>query len=654
MPVNIEILNDITTDSREYEAAICLKTIFENESILANSDGNICIGHGLTLYGQKIKDVDLLVFGELKGCVLENFYTNDPNYRKKNLRVINFCTVIELKEHVFTDLKYENTHIFVTYNGQYKDATQQNEDQKYSVINHLRNQTNGNGIFVTNFVWLKSLSPVELKCLTNEEASALSSNFSFTDFISVITKGQKNIYFNKTNNEYEMCSKTPDMFGLMKKSFAAKKIEIPEYTRRKLEKIAQIDALNFVKNNPTSDDITILRGKAGTGKTFLLLQYALHLSNPQTKNRCLLLTYNHALVNDIRRLINFLDIPDGIENHTIQITTLHSFFESLMKILHIKTSNIHVEGFREEEYLRNLGLLKTKIDYILQESKIEKLKDDISIPIDWDYILVDEAQDWHEEERDILVKVYGKSRIIVADGGKQMLRNPKHLSWGRDSYELSVGKRQKSNIVSFLNTLAEVMEIGWKQKNDNTLVGGKVIIKKNYDRDFHIKMSQYCQKNKCDNYDILMLVPSNLVLTDEKGNKYFKNAESMKQAGVRIFDGTRNKNREQYSTDANCSRLYQYDSCRGLEGWVVVCMQFDVLLENKKKIFKPQKNNDSIALQSDYEQLEQHLWMWIMLSFTRAVDTLVITIKDTESEIAKMLHKVADKLDFVEWAVEND
>ena len=151
-----------------------------------------------------------------------------------------------------------------------------------------------------------------------------------------------------------------------------------------------------------------------------------------------------------------------------------------------------------------------------------------------------------------------------------------------------------------------------------------------------------------------MLVPSNLVLTDEKGNKYFKNAESMKQAGVRIFDGTRNKNREQYSTDANCSRLYQYDSCRGLEGWVVVCMQFDVLLKNKKKIFQPQKNKECLALQSDYEQLEQYLWMWIMLSFTRAVDTLVITIKDMESEIAKMLHKVADKLDFVEWAVEND
>ena len=53
-----------------------------------------------------------------------------------------------------------------------------------------------------------------------------------------------------------------------------------------------------------------------------------------------------------------------------------------------------------------------------------------------------------------------------------------------------------------------------------------------------------------------------------------------KKAGIDIFDGTNTSNRHRYPTK-DIARLYQYDSCRGLESWVTVCYQFDELIKYK-------------------------------------------------------------------------
>jgi superfamily I DNA and RNA helicase len=52
----------------------------------------------------------------------------------------------------------------------------------------------------------------------------------------------------------------------------------------------------------------------------------------------------------------------------------------------------------------------------------------------WDHVLVDEGQDWPEDERDILYQCFGPHRCIVADGVHQLIRGtplvigpPQHL-----------------------------------------------------------------------------------------------------------------------------------------------------------------------------------------------------------------------------------
>ena len=59
------------------------------------------------------------------------------------------------------------------------------------------------------------------------------------------------------------------------------------------------------------------------------------------------------------------------------------------------------------------------------------LKNENETNLDWDYILIDEAQDWEEEEKEILFKIYGPNRILVADGIDQFMRSTKKIDFGK-------------------------------------------------------------------------------------------------------------------------------------------------------------------------------------------------------------------------------
>ena len=91
------------------------------------------------------------------------------------------------------------------------------------------------------------------------------------------------------------------------------------------------------------------------------------------------------------------------------------------------------------------------------------------------------------------------------------------------------------------------------------------------------------------------------------------------------------------------SRVFQYDSCRGLEGWCTVCIDFDELIKYKYNVYR-KTNPDEIA----YKQAI----LWSLMPLTRAIDTIVITLKNPNGDIGNMLKCIADKYDFVEWNIE--
>lgn len=199
MPVKIEILNTNHNDSNELKAAFELKSILIN-SIPNNAVGNIYIGHSLTLCGQDVRDIDIAVWGSFSDCELFKFYTNDSKYPKKDMQVCDFCIVIELKEHPVDRISFANTHLYAEYNSGKKDVTNQNELQRYSMMNYL-NAYCGVNVFVTNVIWLKSVSERELKTVVgNALVGILPSTFSFSDLINIIIyQGQKPYYERNTS-----------------------------------------------------------------------------------------------------------------------------------------------------------------------------------------------------------------------------------------------------------------------------------------------------------------------------------------------------------------------------------------------------------------------------------------------------------------------
>ena len=115
-----------------------------------------------------------------------------------------------------------------------------------------------------------------------------------------------------------------------------------------------------------------------------------------------------------------------------------------------------------------------------------------------------------------------------------------------------------------------------------------------------------------------------------------------------LFDGVDYANRTKYPTHNEC-RLYQYDSCRGLEGWCVVCLNLDELVDYKKKTC----TIDTNSLLSEEEQRKRYALLWTLIPLSRPIDTLVITLQNPQSEIGEILKDLCDSFsDFATWKIE--
>src|SRR5205085_8280587 len=100
--------------------------------------------------------------------------------------------------------------------------------------------------------------------------------------------------------------------------------------RQRMERINQQTADLTPIANEVGHKLVILRGRGGTGKTMRLLQLADRLAEEQGA-RVLILTYNRALVADIRRLLTILGIADDISVRAIHIQTVHSFLHAVLR-----------------------------------------------------------------------------------------------------------------------------------------------------------------------------------------------------------------------------------------------------------------------------------------------------------------------------------
>lgn len=644
-------------ESDEYIGALKLKRIIQ-DAMPDSAMGEIVLFASATLYGQTVKDIDLFLLGNLTNYYVDGEFVVGKGADQKRIHDIvdvhSFCTTIEIKRHDISGIVLQGTDFYVKYGGALHCVTNQSNKQKISA-RHFFERALSFSPFVTNLIWFTQATSNDInRLLTNERgkipSNVLGADFDFKTLIRLLFL-QKPPFKTRVgfafDSNYESCN--VEDFHRVLMLFSRSKKQMGELTRRRIEMLTSQSFFNQSLVD-SKGKMSIYRGRAGTGKTVGLIQTAIKMVDDE-QMRVLILTYNRSLVSDIRRLFALAELPDMFEENCVSVNTMQSYFFHLANNI-LYDGHMSGDGFLEE-YESVLGELNV---FLSDSDAIGLAKESMAEDetLNWDYVLIDEAQDWKVSERDVILKLFEKDKIVVADGGNQFVRRGQMCDWSavkdRNNIKLKYCLRQKENIVSFLNAYSQsVGMICEKILSNGKMPGGKIIIiSDDMVFDTHKREMDSLIKSGNIAYDMLYLVPHSLVKRNN-GESHFALIREFERHNVFFWDGTNSNNRDNYSTSSDEVRVLQYDSARGLEGWTVVCMDFDVFLEEKVAEYTVDEV-DSLLLESPEERKRKHIYNWAMIPFTRAIDTLIITIKDKESHTGRLLSEIASKCrDYVSW-----
>jgi superfamily I DNA/RNA helicase len=400
------------------------------------------------------------------------------------------------------------------------------------------------------------------------------------------------------------------LFEVFRKNSA---VDVGRITRKKINEII-LKAISSNQQdyfNKIGDKLTVIKGNPGTGKTIHLVHLANHLQKKRDF-KCLILTFNKALQQDIKRLIITSNIAS---DNSITINTWDAFAYQCLNELETPADN------NFQEWTTKL------LEYINLSANP---RSDFKTANSFDCVLVDEGQDWSNEKKEILYKLFGHKFTIVAIGENQEITNFKQ-SWiegiardERQSFTLEESHRNKNNLVDFFEEYSSQMKFNWQLKRNPNLNGGRILLTDNYCNQLHTELVNDLQTNENSFYDMLFLGGRDELLTEIK--------EKLNSFGQKGFIANASENRtKMFPIDE--FRILTYQACRGLEGWTVVCYKLDLYLED---ILKRHQNNDV-----DFNE-ELNRRMFVLL--TRAIDTLVITMADKNSDMAKKIIRVISKL----------
>ena len=284
--------------------------------------------------------------------------------------------------------------------------------------------------YITNIIWFTQATPGDIKkLLTNNgrtmPSNVLGSDFDFKELMQLLIWQQPphkrwNAYTFDSSYNAGSLQAIQNALSLFSKT----KAHMGEMTRRRIEQLTNKAFQTNALIDPQGK-VSIYRGRAGTGKTVGLIQTAIHLVD-EGQARVLMLTYNKALVSDIRRLFALAELPDMFEANCLHINTMHSYFFQLSNAV-LFNGKLNGSKFLEKYE----SILKELLTFMSDDDAVEMVKEvcfsDSSL--DWDYVLIDEAQDWSNLERDIVLKLFDKGKIIVADGGQQFVRRINVCDW---------------------------------------------------------------------------------------------------------------------------------------------------------------------------------------------------------------------------------
>lgn len=655
-----------------------------------NVDGEIIVSSNQQFYGYQTKDVDILIYGIFENfciqitqpidlgteplfdvdAVLSAKLKDNPDFHVKwpaKFYINEICATVEVKSHDARSVCVKNTHLLVRYRGGWHSATEQVSKQKFTVLEFFRRKYDHKPR-VAGLVWLSEFDKIEKQSLlsgTTLENVVLAATPTFSDLLRAVFQDCPP-YYNADKgyfaHGYGKWGDIQQVVDGLKASFDTRDLPKGMITKKKMETLSRklLDTQEYVKAID-QNKLVVLRGRAGTGKTLKLLRIAVELAEDRS-HRCLILTYNHALVSDIRRLLAFHGSPDRDEK-AVNIMTLHSFFYNLFVSLRLieKGDNLFDE---DSKYLKNIHDLKDICTLAKTRGEIIELMHSNFELVDYDNVFIDEAQDWFEEERDLIRLLFQGRSIIVSDGQDQLVRRGTHCDWtsglSRDQFHRKAAERrsvrQKRNIVKFLNEFARHAELEWSLEGSDDLSGGRIVViygaltARMYQRVLNdLKSAQ------CIGYDLLLATPGSVHAPLDKllPKVYFdEHAPDTELEYLDLRSHKKDKLANQYVTDAMTARVSFYESLRGVEAWTLIAHSFDVFLRAVEARRQEDTLDGKLRLETDEEKAHRLAALWGLIAMTRPVDTLVLHLTDPDSKWSKIISEASEQLqDLVEvWS----
>ena len=637
--------------AKEYASASLLCRLIRDfwPDVETDNKQSIDVIASVKTYGNKVTDVDVVVLGNVNKW---HEISNGGKIERYNVR--NFCVAVESKSHPHGRVKFRGNEVEVYYEKDHKwhPASQQSEDEKTALFNYLRKE-NCPSLFITNVIWLKEFPNRDLPAVHHNIIGKSGGWGAFLDYLC-----KSRIAKHQPDGTYIVRAASSDNATAQALQVFTRSIESSPLDRKRVEKACE----TFVTAEPQQyiqrlgEQLLVFRGRGGTGKTSRLIQLAHHLYLNQDA-RVLFLTYNRALVADIRRLLGLMNISSNIGDKAIFVDTIHGYVRDLLVAFSIMPADAK-DFLKDENYVRYKSKL---LDFIGDASRedLQGLLGRSSNVLTWNFTLVDEAQDWPADERDILYTVQGFKNIVLADGVDQLIRNNTRTDWqeplsslerkeNTKTQPLWKSLRLKAQLCSFVNELASELDVDWKLEPTDQVYGGKVIIiqgswaQYSADRSVHDSLLAQNKKFGNRNVDTLFCVPPNLCDTSNSPAYSFP-ANVFERWGYKTWDGVAEGVKDSCPTSLDQLRIVQYDSCRGLEGWIVVNFEFDVFYNHKLKYYKPtQQEIDDLYFDKEVAA-KKYAMQWLLIPLTRAIDTLVIQIKDEHHPVSQALLRVANR-----------
>ena len=445
----------------------------------------------------------------------------------------------------------------------------------------------------------------------------------------------------------------------------------------------------YIRN--LGNGLLILRGRGGTGKTFALLQIAIYLASQNKKSA--FLTYNHGLIADINRALHFLEERGDIEVELIDVMTRYSFIQDLFTrnfgddAERIIRNHINDISLREEIRLSALNnereFLDSKIDGQCPDHGVKKccLYDSneklcknstwrdvcsswMNSAHNYDFVLVDEGQDWAEGQRDLLYNLIGSEKVVVADGVDQFV-GADRCEW--DTGKIAINRRhglrasRRTKAATCQTVAAIAQEFGlsdWDLQPDPDAHGGRFSIlvepdsRRAMERAMEILDRDLREDQGLRAVDNLICLPSKAMTPRANFPNLF---DSIIQAGKRdSWRGFCDEGRRHYPWRNGQLRAILYNSCRGMEGWTTLCMALDQFYDfqlEHPRIDEAQVRADlglfvtDQALEAEVEARARLFALnWLMIPLTRSIDHLLIHLSDEESALGSVLKTISARM----------